>query len=161
MTGSTHIAAGLAVGCGLCVIIQPSPVLAVVTVPIAAISSLLPDIDTASSKVGCRISLLAWLLKVLFGHRQLFHSLTCWVAVSAAAWFFGAHPIIVFAILCGSLSHLLLDMLNPSGVQLLWPLPQRIALAHLRCGGLLDRILTLLFTGITMWLAFLCVKQYL
>lgn len=161
MTGSTHIAAGLAVGCGLCAIVQPSPALTVTAVFAAAISSLLPDVDTASSKIGCRIAPLAWLLRILFGHRQFFHSLFCWIAVSGAVWLFSGRPIIALSLFLGSTSHLLLDMLNPSGVQLLWPLPQKVVLAHLRCGGLIDRLLTLLFTGMTVWLGYICVTQYL
>ena len=161
MTGSTHIAAGFVVGCGLCAIVQPTPELTVTAVLTAAISSLLPDIDTASSKIGCRIAPLAWILRILFGHRHFFHSLFCWVVVSGAAWLLLGRPIIALSIFLGSISHLLLDMLNPSGVQLFWPLPKKVVLAHLRCGGLIDRLLTLLFTGLSLWLGYLCIARYL
>ena len=59
MTGKTHLAAGFSLGCGLCVIAQPTPATAAVVIGMTAISSLLPDIDTASSKIGCRIAPLA------------------------------------------------------------------------------------------------------
>lgn len=161
MTGSTHLTAGFAMGFGLCAITQPSPAITVATIFTTAICSLLPDIDTASSKVGYRIAPLSWLVRIIFGHRQFFHSLLCWIIISVTAWLFGTPPIIAISIFAGAASHLLLDMLNPSGVQLLWPLPQRIILARFRCDGLIDKLLTLFFTGITIWLTYLCTRQYL
>lgn len=154
MTGKTHFAAGLAIGCGLCVIVQPTPDVGFMSIAAAAVSSLFPDIDTAHSKIGHRIAPIAWILRILFGHRQFFHSLACWVLVSVVAAICGAPLLVALSIAIGASSHLLLDMLNPSGVQLLWPMQKRISIAKIRCGGLWDCILALLFTSTAIWLGY-------
>lgn len=152
MTGKTHFAAGLAIGCGICVIMRPAPEIGVCAIAASTISCLLPDIDTAHSKIGRRIAPVAWLLRILFGHRQFFHSLLCWASVSLIAWLVGVPSLVAIGIAAGSGSHLLLDMLNPSGVQLLWPSQKRISIASIRCGGLWDFVFALLFTGLAFWL---------
>ena len=154
MTCKTHLAAGFAICCGLCIIAQPTPGIAFATIGASALCSVLPDIDTASSWIGCRFAPLAWILRVLFGHRQFFHSLLCWTVSAVTVWLCGAPLIAAIGVAAGSTSHLLLDMLNPSGVQLLWPKATRFSLAKLRCGGLIDHILALTFTVATIWLGY-------
>lgn len=152
--------AGMALGCGLCMVAQPTSTIAVATVVASSLCSLLPDIDTASSRIGRRVAPLAWILRILFGHRQFFHSLLCWTIVTGAAWLCGIPQLVVIGILTGAGSHLLLDMLNPSGVQLLWPMLNRISIAKIRCGGFWDFILALLFTALALWLSYECLSLY-
>ena len=154
MTGKTHFAAGLAIGCGICVAAHPSPDLGIIAIAAATVSSLLPDIDTAHSKIGHRVAPLSWILRILFGHRQFFHSLACWTTISLIVWLCGAPLLVSAGIVAGAGSHILLDMLNPSGVQLLWPMQNRISIGKIRCGGLWDFILALLFTALALWLGY-------
>jgi membrane-bound metal-dependent hydrolase YbcI (DUF457 family) len=83
---------------------------------------------------------LAMLIRVLAGgHRGATHMLLITVALGAGTYFLGAaigFPSLWLWFTAGYLSHLLLDMLTPSGLELLWPLSRR----HLR---LLPRPLTI------------------
>lgn len=155
MTGKTHLAAGISLGCGLCLVAQPAPLAAVAVLGGATLSSLLPDIDTASSKLGHRIAPLAWILRILFGHRSVFHSLAFWAVTSGTIFLIFGNALFAISVFLGAGSHLLLDMLNPSGIELLWPYKKRISLARLQCGGIVDHLLTLIFSGTAIWLGYL------
>ena len=155
MMGKTHIAVGLTAGLGLCLIAHPTPDIALPTIGAALIGSLLPDIDTAHSKIGCRVPLLSWILRIFFGHRQFFHSLVCWVIVTALIWLCGGHWLVCTGFGIGTISHLFLDMLNPSGVQLLWPKDIRISIAKIRCGGLCDCMIALFCSAMAIWLGYI------
>jgi len=72
--------------------------------------SILPDVDTPKSLPG-RLFPLSSQLNSRFGHRTATHSLL----FLAASLVFGP------AAFLGALSHILLDLLTPSGVQLAWP----------------------------------------
>ena len=146
MTATTHIGAGLSIGIGIS-ILTASPLSAAVATTTAAVAgSLLPDIDTASSKLGRQIAPVSWLIRIVFGHRQMFHSLTFWLI--ACVGLIIAIPSVLPLILSGAagvLSHLLLDMLNPSGIALFWPLSKRYYFARLQCRGVIDYLLTVAF----------------
>lgn len=127
MTGSTHLAAGIA----------GAVLLADGTIGGAAavlLGSLLPDIDSTESLLGRRIPLLPRLLP----HRTVTHSaLFC-----CACYFIHAYlPL-------GLLLHILLDAMNPMGVQLLWPARKWVRMPVISSlspqGGLVDRLLGLL-----------------
>ena len=153
MTGKTHLAAGTALGIGLCLMTQPSPVLTAITIGTSAIGSLLPDIDTASSKIGRRIAPLAWVLRILFGHRKLFHSLAFWSVTLGGLWLLRVPQTLLIGLALGIGSHLLLDILNPAGIELLWPIPVRFSLGGFQCGGLMDNILFVLLSGFNVYAA--------
>lgn len=99
---------------------------------IATISGLAPDLDTPKSSIGKKLPFIAHPLGMLLGHRGLTHSL-----LAAALCLFGiiwgigqqqAEPLyhlILLPFLVGYVSHLIGDMMNPSGVPLLWPYQQR------------------------------------
>ncbi|MFQ6010519.1 MAG: metal-dependent hydrolase [Candidatus Aenigmatarchaeota archaeon] len=73
--------------------------------------SVLPDIDTPRSHIGRIFPFSGWIEENI-GHRSITHSL---LFVVVAALGGGLGPLV------GALSHILLDMLTPNGVQLLWP----------------------------------------
>lgn len=135
MKGSTHLAAGLVTALAL----QAEPTLAVTTG--VAIGSLLPDIDSSTSLVGRYVPILPSLLK----HRTITHTL--WVA--AALWAV-CEPIAV-----GVLTHLLLDVLNPDGVSLFWPIKWKLRVpglsSMLPSGGFVDRALGCLLWMYLIW----------
>lgn len=150
MTGSTHIAVGLTVGIGISILMaSPLPAALAITTAVTA-GSLLPDIDTASSKLGRKIAPVSWIIRIFIGHRQMFHSLTFWAAICGILLFILPNATqLIWAGAAGVFSHLLLDMLNPSGVPLLWPLPKRFVIANLQCCGVVDYLLTIAFAIIT------------
>ena len=127
MRGTTHLAAGLvasavlapgATGCALIVF-----------------GSLLSDIDTPASTISHRTTGLPGLF---LEHRGITHS-SPFTTVAACV-----SPYIAI----GLITHMVLDMFNPSGIRIFWPLKYRLSLGSISTGGLLDSILGLtLFAG--------------
>ena len=100
MRGLTHLTAGLALAA-----ITNDVDLAMASGIV--LGSVLPDIDSSKSIIGRYIPVIPRLLP----HRTITHSI----------W-----PVLLFAVLCpplavGCILHDVLDMCNPDGVPLLWP----------------------------------------
>lgn len=74
---------------------------------LVCIGSLLPDIDTASSSLGKKFKFIG----AFFEHRGFTHSLLFFLLTSMINPYLGI----------GVLSHIILDMFNPVGVELLCP----------------------------------------
>lgn len=104
---------------------------------------------------------LAMLVRVLAGgHRGATHMLLITAALGAGAYFLGAaigFPSLWLWFTAGYLSHLLLDMMTPSGLELLWPLwrrnlrllPRPIAITTGTAG---DTVVRVLLAGLGAWL---------
>ena len=104
MRGTTHLASGLALAT-----IAPE-----ISLPVTAglaIGAILPDIDKSSSLIGRYIPVIP----KIFKHRTVTHNL--WFC--AALWFFSP-PLAL-----GCLLHILLDMCNPDGIPLFWPVKHK------------------------------------
>jgi inner membrane protein len=110
----------------------------------AVIGAILPDIDHQRSVIGKLFRFISSPLEHKFGHRTITHSFIGWGIASIAfafivlignwilgfVWSLGfGHwsltPRWISAFSIGYLSHLILDMFNKRGVQLLWPDPTR------------------------------------
>jgi inner membrane protein len=101
----------------------------------AAVSALLPDLDSDESIVrhatgtarssGALGRVVSWLSDRLLGHRGMLHSLFMWLLLSliAGIYFRGSMMWIAFGV--GYASHLLADMLTTAGIPLLWPWRRR------------------------------------
>jgi inner membrane protein len=128
MKGTTHLAAGLACAA----LISNASVYSIVGI---TVGSLLPDIDSPTSILGRNIPILPHLVK----HRGLTHSLAFVVAM-----YLICPPLAI-----GCVLHIILDMLNPAGVSLLWPIPwkAKLPLVKFQSGGTFDKIL-----GSLLWL---------
>lgn len=98
---------------------------------IAALGSLLPDIDHPKSWLGGRLFFLSFPLWAIFGHRGITHSLLAILAMVGSVYFFFDEirennldwllPLII-----GYLSHLFADYLTNSGIPLFYPVKRRI-----------------------------------
>lgn len=145
MKGSTHLSAGLAAGVALSLYAKIPPVEASVLTTLSGIGSLLPDLDVASSIIGRKLPITSRLANSLFGHRTVLHALLPWLTAFNLLWpVFAAVPLrwAIFAgAAIGIMSHLFLDMLNPSGIPLFWPLRSRLGFGLFRSGGAIDRML--------------------
>jgi len=94
---------------------------------IAAVSSLLPDIDLPPSKIGRLFWFISVPLERRFGHRTLTHSFIVILAVAALSWPLSLiQPLYWGCVVGGYWSHLWIDMLNIRGVDLFWPSPMRL-----------------------------------
>lgn len=138
MTGSTHLLAGLVVGAAYANHLEPDAPLMVVGA--ASIGSMLPDIDISTSKLGRKVFPAALAIQVLFGHRNLFHTpflyASLWAILSQT---FPQFSLYLNACIMGIATHLFLDILNPAGIPLLYPVTnKRFHLASFHSIGVVD-----------------------
>ncbi|MBA0166299.1 metal-dependent hydrolase [Pectobacterium sp. CFBP8739] len=127
-------------------------------IPGALLTALLPDIDHPKSVLGQRMKWLSAPIARLFGHRGFTHSL---LAIAAGIFFIQTRlppdwPIptdAYHAMIVGYLSHILADMLTPSGVPLLWPCRWRFRLPLLNSqkGNQLERVLCIACIGFSLY----------
>lgn len=125
---------------------------------IGCVSGLLPDLDEPNAMlarggwlprafgpivrllamiVSLPLRLFGYLLKGTLGHRGGTHSLamaaafTLFIGIGITMLFGVTADWAIWAVLVGCLSHLVADMLNPSGVPLLWPMLPKDRTLHL------------------------------
>lgn len=150
MQGTTHLAAGASLGIGLSLLLELPLEQGLTATAIVMVSSVLPDLDTTSSILGKALFPVSWLTKHFIGHRTVFHSVLTWTSVIAVtALAFPESTSYTAALMLGTASHLILDLMNPSGLMLFWPIPIRLGLGICRSGGVIDKALCRIFLMIT------------
>lgn len=98
------------------------------------LGSILPDIDQPKSYIGKRIPVIPGHIHKRWGHRTITHSalymlVTAFITLPLCLInrpISGCHLWLGFNL--GSLSHILIDMLNPAGVAILYPNIRRFKL---------------------------------
>lgn len=111
----------------------------------AGISALLPDIDSPESKLGRIFWPASKLFQLTLGHRGVFHSLASTALLCLFLQVF--LPAYAIPITIGYLSHIVLDLFNPAGVPLLWPVPKHFSIPLIQTGSLLEKILFMSFAA--------------
>ncbi|REH74500.1 metal-dependent hydrolase [Staphylococcus felis] len=155
MTGKTHSAAGLLIGAVVARHFELNLIEAVTCIVISGVASIFPDICHTQSKIGKHFRILSLFIKHMFGHRTLTHSL-----IFMGLIFFLLHMLQIpiyymIGVICGMLSHVILDMLTPRGVKLFFPLPIRVRFPiQFKTGGILDLSLASTFSIMTMFVLF-------
>ena len=112
--------------------------------------SVLPDIDYPKSWLG-RLFPFSAKLNSRVGHRTVTHS----------ALFLGLSYIVGPAAFLGALSHVLLDLLTPSGVQLAWPQNTSYVIlgGPVKTGSRTESSICLVLLVVSVWLALAFVLQ--
>lgn len=113
------------------------------------IGSVAPDIDHKNSFISNRLKPFGFLVRRTTTHRGATHSplivglfsLLLYSGLEVTEFNSYAYPI-ALGFFVGAISHVLLDMLNPQGVPLLYPIPKakRFRIAHIRTGGLIEKV---------------------
>ena len=101
---------------------------------VAIIASVIPDIDTAVSKVGRNIP--AKIIQVFTTHRGMVHSLTFCAIVSLILSIF--LPKLAFGFFLGFGIHLLIDSFTKMGITPFWPY-SKIAKGVIPTNGILEK----------------------
>lgn len=136
MLWKTHVLGGLIAGALLIPLTtEATPTL----VAISGASALLPDIDTSSSKLGRAFYPISRLLESVLGHRCFLHSLGAVAALFILLQIF--FPSLAVPVAAGYLSHIVLDVFNPQGVPLFYPLKSRFSIPLTQTGGIGERII--------------------
>lgn len=139
MTGKTHTSCGFLVGALAIEYYETDLFISVTVVTLAIISSLLPDICHAQSRIGRRFKFISIIIRLLFGHRTFTHSILFVSIIAALLYMIQTPNYYLITIICGLLSHVILDMLTPRGVKLLYPIPISIKFpVQFKTGGLVD-----------------------
>ncbi len=84
----------------------------VTVITLAVISSLVPDICHAQSKIGRRFKLISYLIRMVFGHRTFTHSLLFIGIIIFLLYLIQTPDYYLSSIVFGLLSHVILDMLT-------------------------------------------------
>lgn len=124
------------------------------------IGSLINDIDTPKSTIGRKLPIISHLLKILFGHRKLFHSLLFYAflfSITKAFFPFSLH----FGIAIGSASHLIGDMMTPKGIQLFFPIVKKNIKFPLTfvTGGYFEKLLMLCFSAFILYRGYIWIVE--
>lgn len=99
------------------------------------IGVIIPDIDNPVSKIGRRFKITSRIIRFLFGHRGIFHSLLFLIVLFFILRIFNSFTAVCVSI--GYLTHLIADALTLEGVNFLYPLQLRIK-GFVRTGGAVE-----------------------
>jgi len=114
---------------------------------IVILSAMIPDADIETSKIGRKIKIIG----IAFKHRGFFHSL--FFGLLLFMILFLAKTGFHFEFAVGYLSHLFLDSLSVSGIQLFWPLKKRVkGFLHITNGGFIETIISIILLLIILYL---------
>ena len=128
---------------------------------VGVVGSLLPDIDHPKSTIA-NLTLFSKVLSksvsMTTGHRGLCHSFAFIFVISILFHHFAVGlyqqitPFCTLWLALGMLSHLLLDMLNPTGVKLFWPVGKKRHLIGMKTGGLGEQIVAVILMALDTYL---------
>ena len=139
MTGKTHASCGILVGTLAIEYYKTDLFTSVTIVVLAVIASLLPDICHTQSKIGRKIRIVSFFIRLLFGHRTFTHSILFIVIIGLGLYVIQTPQYYFMTIITGLISHVILDMLTPKGVKLFYPIPLTVKLPiTFKTGGLVD-----------------------
>lgn len=123
MTGKTHLTAGLVTALAIGVNV---PQMALI-----AVGSLLPDVDHAGSTFGKMVKPISKRLR----HRGPTHSLLFLVIITLVSPYLGI----------GVLTHMVLDLFNPKGIELFYPCKKNIKVPliskFIKTNGVVENVL--------------------
>ena len=159
LIGKTHLYTGLLAGAGLALALDYPLLPTALTAAASALGGVLPDLDHPKSKITQKFGVIGFFSSRLFRHRGVLHTPTFHIAVSLALLLLVGQSsyiqYIIYGLLVGELSHLLLDALTPKGIPLLWPLTrQHISLLPIPTYGMIDHFIgrVSLITGVLILL---------
>lgn len=163
MVYRTHMAGGAAAALVVTMAAQtqlPAPLI-FAAAGAGAFGGLIPDIDHPSSKISHMINPVGAIVSLLFSHRGLFHIpllylilFSVWISMAPRAYLLWG--LLVFS---GIVSHLLLDLLNPRGIPLLFPVwKKRVHIMRIKTGSWQENLVRWTLYAVT---AFLLTTQYL
>ena len=113
--------------------------------------SVLPDIDMVKSKIGKKFGVVSYVIRLVFGHRGLFH--TAWFSIILFVLFLFILDlrVIGLGVLVGYLSHLFLDSLTVQGVRPLSPFIEFRIRGFIKVGSVLEQVLFVLVVLGVIW----------
>lgn len=153
MLWKTHVAGGLLAGALVLPYCAAGDISSqALFIGCAGVSALLNDIDSPQSKFGRLLWPVSKMLQLTAGHRGVLHSLVA--SVLLYSFLQALLPAYATPITIGYLSHILLDLFNPAGVPLLWPIQQHFSIPIVQTGSFVEKILFIPLAACCVFLVF-------
>ena len=95
------------------------------TMGAAYVAAPIPDLDKNGSWISRQVPFVDRFFS-MFGHRTLTHSLLFTTGVAVLFGLLHAPVWLTVGFVIGWISHPIIDLFNPQGVHLLWPLPKKL-----------------------------------
>ena len=108
--------------------------------------ALLPDIDEPKSKIGQKVGVVSNLIKAIFGHRGVFHTLFGMALLCGLFWYFVSRTYGA-AMAVGFFSHLFADGLTKMGINFLHPVAKLHLSGFIETGSIAE---TVVFIGVLL-----------
>jgi len=102
--------------------------------------ALLPDIDTPRSKLGSKLGIFSKLIKMIFGHRGIIHTIWGMLLICGLFWFF-VNRVYGIALFIGFFSHLVIDAFTKKGINFLHPFSKMKIAGFIETGTMEETIL--------------------
>ena len=115
------------------------------------IGTMLPDLDNPYSKLGRKVRPVSSLIKFIFGHRKLFHSLIFVSLLFFVIYYILDFKLIGIALSVGFVLHLVLDGLTKEGINYFYPFLKFRVSGFIKTNGILEWFLfciLVLFVGL-------------
>lgn len=152
MNGVTHMLGGVALSTAASIAF-PSyfGVISPVTVVAGLFGGLIPDIDHPKSKISnmtLATKIVSNAITATTSHRGVCHSLLFIGLVSflfqtfAVKYISFITPSVIWWLTAGMLSHLVLDMMNPTGVNLFWPFGKKHHFMKIKTGSSGEKVVS-------------------
>ena len=140
----THLAFAFLVAMLLYPIFNPSNIY--IFFSFIILGSLIVDIDHPQSKIGTKLKPISKFISFLFGHRTWFHSIFLALIISGILYYFNAQ--MGTALFIGYLSHIFLDGLTWSGVNIIHPINQLRIQGFIKTGKPAEHILLIIIIAL-------------
>lgn len=145
MNKPTHVMGGIALGVGIGVASSTSSIpLFGVLLAGTSIGAILPDIDKKNTSVSHKAPFISFITRLFTTHRGFTHSLLALAIFGSILYpvtqFGNLVRYLYYGLIIGYLSHLILDMLNPEGIPLFFPIKFKISFAKIRTGGKMESL---------------------
>lgn len=111
-------------------------------IAVAVLAALLVDLDHAASWVGKKLEPISITIRLLFRHRNFFHSITA--ALITYLIIYAINTEVALAALVGYASHIFIDAFNTTGVRILSPFSKYRLGGCVKTGGMIDHLLFLI-----------------
>lgn len=128
------------------------------------VGSLVLDIDKKGSTISNRHKIISFFVRLFCSHRGFTHSLLALSLFTGILYFPVLYycPVLlpaVYGLSIGYTSHIFLDMLNPDGCPLLYPIRKKVSLCKIETGSFVERLFNVFQIGILVFEIYLMIKQ--
>lgn len=159
MTGKTHLACGAMASAGAAILLRPIEGSLILALAAGIAGSAFPDIDHPNSIISKKLKMGGKIIPFFFSHRGIFHTPFLYAMIGLLLLLF--HPsasiqTYLTFFMIGAGSHILLDLLNPGGIPVFYPITKKKhSLLHIPSSGIADKVLRYLFIASTIFLFFI------